>query len=155
MFLLSLQDLCCWAGGKRAKVERFLYSVGREVNQRKFADLVVSVATRRTQSRSLDLSSVSVDQPEVWLRLGRPAPPPTLLLGVSSVDQGGVNRREGFRGRFSRVIVELMETESDMRETVSSVSSARSRLRALVFCSAVGGLGESLKDIAGGGESDK
>ena len=57
------------------------------------------------------------------------------------------------RGRFSRVIVELMETESDMRDTVSSVSvSARSRLRALVFCSAVGGLGESLKDIAGVGE---
>ena len=124
----------------------------REVNQRKFADLVVSVGSRRAQSRSLDLSSVSVDQPEVWPRLGGPTPPPTLLLGVSSVDQGGVNRREGLRGRFSRVIVELMETESDMRDTVSSVS-VRSRLRALVFCSAVGGLGESLKDIAGVGES--
>ena len=103
---------------------------------------------RRTQSRDPDLSSVSVDQLEVWLRPGRPTPPPTLLLGVSSVDQGGVSRREGLRGRFSRVIVELMETESDMRETVSSVS----RLRALVFCSAVGGFGESLKDMAGGGE---
>ena len=68
------------------------------------------------------------------------------------MDQGGVSRREGLRGRFSRVIVELMETESDMRDTVSSVSSARSRLRALVFCSAVGGFGESLKDIAGGAE---
>ena len=68
------------------------------------------------------------------------------------MDQGGVSRREGLRGRFSRVIVELMETESETREAVSSVSS---RLTALVFCSAVGGLGESLKDIAGGCESDK
>ena len=108
---------------------------------------------RRPQSRDPDLSSVSVDQPEVWLRPGRPTPPPTLLLGVSSVDQGGVRRREGFRLRFSRVIVELMETESDMRDTDSSVSSAKSRLRALVFCSAVGGFGESLKDIAGGPET--
>ena len=113
---------------------------------RKFADLVVSVGSSRTQSRD-NLSSVSVDQPEVWLRLG-----PTLPLGVSSVDQGGVSSREGLRGRFSRVIVELMETESDIRETVSSVSSVRSRLTALVFCRAVGGLGESLKDIAGGCE---
>ena len=114
------------------------------------ADLVVSVVGRgRTRAQSRDnLSSVSVEQPEVWLT-------PTLLLGVSSVDQGGVRRREGLRGRFSRVIVELIETESETREAVSSVSSVRSRLTALVFCSAVGGLGESLKDIAGGCESDK
>ena len=47
------------------KVE-MIHSVGREVNQRNFADLVASAVVGRTRAQSRDnLSSVSVDQPEV------------------------------------------------------------------------------------------
>ena len=99
---------------------------------------MVSVGRSLTQSMArvrLESLSVSDFQPEEVLVSGTLAP---LQLGLSSsVDQGGVRRREGLRGSFSRVTVESIETESKRRLRLSSVPST---LRE-------GGAGDSLKDI--------
>ena len=85
---------------------------------------MVSVGRSLTQSmaraRLLSLS-VSDLQPEEVLVSGTLPP---LQSGLSSsVDQGGVRRREGLRASFSRVTVESMETESERRLSLSSVPS--------------------------------
>ena len=56
------------------------------------------------------------------------------------------------RGRFSRVTVESTETESEIRLTLSSVTSI---LRAWLFCRATGGAGDFCRATGGAGRSLK